>query len=257
MANFELKIIGTYAECLAAMNAVNGGLSATSLSGAATPNMLSGNEASHSEPDETGPVNTNAPAVDSVGLPWDARIHSTNKAQTADGTWRKRRGADAATIASVEAELKLRGSQGAGMFMNPNAAQQQPQFTGATAQVQMPQGQPMGQPQGMPQGMPQGQPMGMPQGQPQYQMQPQMQPQFQQQPIGPMDFNQFMAHLSTQMAKRDPAGNMLITAEYLATVCQRLSMQFQRPFNAITDVAADINLIGAAAAIITADGRWS
>jgi len=45
-------------------------------------------------------------AVDKAGLPWDARIHSSNKATVADGTWRKKRGVEPATVVAVEAELR-------------------------------------------------------------------------------------------------------------------------------------------------------
>lgn len=46
------------------------------------------------------------PTTDKNGLPWDERIHSSNKALNADGTWRRRRGVDDDTVAQVEAELK-------------------------------------------------------------------------------------------------------------------------------------------------------
>lgn len=47
--------------------------------------------------------------VDKNGLPWDARIHSgpaKDKPKNADGTWRKKRGVDDATIAAISAELR-------------------------------------------------------------------------------------------------------------------------------------------------------
>lgn len=44
--------------------------------------------------------------VDAAGLPWDARIHSSNKAFVADGTWRQRRGTAPDLLAKVEAELR-------------------------------------------------------------------------------------------------------------------------------------------------------
>ncbi len=48
-----------------------------------------------------------AGAVDSTGLPWDARIHSTPPRAKEDGRWRKKRNVDDAVfIASVEAELR-------------------------------------------------------------------------------------------------------------------------------------------------------
>lgn len=55
-----------------------------------------------------GPT-TPAPSgdVDSAGLPWDKRIHSSSKAKNADGSWRKLRGLnDGALVARVEAELR-------------------------------------------------------------------------------------------------------------------------------------------------------
>lgn len=58
------------------------------------------------------PASTSAadPAVgqvelDSAGCPWDARIHTSNKATIGDGTWRKKPGVDPALFESVKAEL--------------------------------------------------------------------------------------------------------------------------------------------------------
>lgn len=47
-----------------------------------------------------------ATSLDSAGLPWDERIHSSSKNTVADGTWRRKRGVDEALVASVEAELR-------------------------------------------------------------------------------------------------------------------------------------------------------
>jgi len=55
--------------------------------------------------EDEGEQNTNAPTVDKNNLPWDERIHAGTKALNADGTWKKRRGVDDATIAAVTAEL--------------------------------------------------------------------------------------------------------------------------------------------------------
>lgn len=44
--------------------------------------------------------------LDSKGLPWDKRIHSSSRAKVADGSWRKVRGVDDALVAQVEAELR-------------------------------------------------------------------------------------------------------------------------------------------------------
>lgn len=58
---------------------------------------------------------TPAPAVDldSKGLPWDERIHASTKSKIASGEWKAKRGADAALIATVEAELRARVVQSA------------------------------------------------------------------------------------------------------------------------------------------------
>lgn len=79
-------------------------------------------------PTEATPV-----PVDKDGLPWDARIHSSNKKTIADGTWQKRRGVDPALVVTVESELrKLMGATSitatvvppveAWPFPTPNAA---------------------------------------------------------------------------------------------------------------------------------------
>lgn len=58
------------------------------------------------------PASTSAEALaagqaelDSAGCPWDARIHTSNKATIGDGTWRKKPGVDPALFESVRAEL--------------------------------------------------------------------------------------------------------------------------------------------------------
>lgn len=55
---------------------------------------------------ESSVAATNPPDRDASGLPWDERIHAASKALNSDGTWRKRRGVDDATVDAVEAELR-------------------------------------------------------------------------------------------------------------------------------------------------------
>lgn len=56
---------------------------------------------------QTNPSATeNAATHDSAGLPWDERIHSSNRAFNADGTWRRRRGVSDDLVKQVEAELR-------------------------------------------------------------------------------------------------------------------------------------------------------
>lgn len=45
-------------------------------------------------------------ALDKHGLPWDERIHTSSKAANADGSWRRKRGVDDATVTKVEGELR-------------------------------------------------------------------------------------------------------------------------------------------------------
>lgn len=53
-----------------------------------------------------GTENSAVSALDSRGLPWDARIHASSKALTKDGSWRYKRGAEQSEIDAVEAELR-------------------------------------------------------------------------------------------------------------------------------------------------------
>lgn len=55
----------------------------------------------------TTTVNAGSVDVDSEGLPWDGRIHSSNKKKIAkDDTWQLRRGIDSAVVEQVRAELR-------------------------------------------------------------------------------------------------------------------------------------------------------
>lgn len=59
----------------------------------------------------TGPiaspaVNAQNVAVDKTGIAWDERIHSSSKAFNADGSWRARKGIDAATKARIDGEIR-------------------------------------------------------------------------------------------------------------------------------------------------------
>lgn len=65
----------------------------------------SAEEAFSSGPTLVVPQST-ASNLDKSGLPWDERIHSSSKALTADGLWRKKRGVDDAKVAEVEGQLK-------------------------------------------------------------------------------------------------------------------------------------------------------
>jgi hypothetical protein len=47
-----------------------------------------------------------AVVLDKNGLPWDERIHASSHTKNADGSWRTKRGVDAALVVTVESELK-------------------------------------------------------------------------------------------------------------------------------------------------------
>lgn len=64
-------------------------------------------------PTKDAVMQTPAFGLDSMGLPWDERIHSTSAAKNKDGSWRTRRGVEPATVKQVEHELiaKLKTGQ--------------------------------------------------------------------------------------------------------------------------------------------------
>jgi len=80
-----------------------------------TSEALLRQEANRAAGNPTGPssAGTAGPVYDSSGLRWDERIHGKSGDGTlptnADGTWRKRRGVDDATVAAVTAELRAAG----------------------------------------------------------------------------------------------------------------------------------------------------
>lgn len=51
-------------------------------------------------------INAGAQQLDADGLPWDARIHSSNKKLDGKGKWWARRNTAPATVVAVEAELR-------------------------------------------------------------------------------------------------------------------------------------------------------
>lgn len=67
---------------------------------AASAAAISPTAVSAASPAPTGTV------VDSTGLPWDSRIHSTARTFNADGTWRARRGLADGYAALIEKELR-------------------------------------------------------------------------------------------------------------------------------------------------------
>jgi hypothetical protein len=59
-----------------------------------------------STPPSAAAAPTAAPARDSTGIVWDARIHASTKTKTKDGSWTAKRNVDPAFRAQVEADLR-------------------------------------------------------------------------------------------------------------------------------------------------------
>lgn len=104
-------------------NAAIGEIKAVTVLQPATPTGTSESEA--------GDTPTTA-THDKTGLPWDARIHSTPATLTSKEVWRKRKGVDDITVATVEAELRGGAAQQAPA--TPPAMQMPP----APPAIQMP-----------------------------------------------------------------------------------------------------------------------
>lgn len=162
-------------------------------------------------PDEDdGPADPNAPEVDSAGLPWDERIHAKTKKLNGDDTWKKRRnGPSGAPLAAIEAELRARG-------MVPVAAP-------------VPVAPPIAPP-------PVAAPVPAPAPAP-----------IAPAPVAdPTDIMAFMQQLQEQMKNTDANGAPLITPDYLAALCQRVTAatEGKSVLTAITDLSAHPHLIG-------------
>ena len=213
------------------------------------------NVAASNDDDETGDTPVAAGSVDSTGLPWDDRIHSTPAKLTSKGVWRAKRGVVDTLVTQVEAELRARSSQS-------QPAPQQMQQPAPVQQYQppVPQMPPVNidpnfqPPQSViipPQQMQQ--PAPVQQYQPPV---PQPAPQQMQQPVaapapGSIDFMGFMQHVMTisQTGKAD--------ANYFADLANRVGAAFQTQLpQGITNFQQDQRMVDYAIQIMTQEGRW-
>jgi len=77
-------------------------------------------------PQPVFPANTAAPQspnpveVDSKGMPWDARIHSSSKTKVTDGTWKYKRGVSDEEVKAVEYESRADNMDAAALFTAPS-----------------------------------------------------------------------------------------------------------------------------------------
>lgn len=202
--------------------------------------------------DDSGPVNTNAPAFDTSGLPWDERIHAATKTANADGTWKKRRnGPTGAELAAIEAELRARTAAQPAPVPMP-----QPVPQPAPVPMPAPIPQPVPQLASVPMPAPVAAPIAQPMPAPVVEVAPQPEAMAQQ----PLDFMGFMTHIQEQTMKQDANGAPMIHTDYLADLTRRVSAAYephgQPPLTAITDIGAFPHMIEYAIALIKNDGRW-
>lgn len=223
------------------------------------------------EGDDTGPAGDGA-GTDADGLPWDERIHSSNKQKSANGKWMKRRGGPkGAELAAIEAEIRS-GGTGNGPppppmpttapAPMPTAAPvaptpPMPTATAETAETDetplyermkaaaaAPAPMPTAGPTPMPAAtapMPQAAPAPMPVAEP---------------PVTPatpasadpasLDFPSLMQHIGPKMGD----GEGQISAAYLQQVCAHYGIA------ALTDLALKPELIASIVAQFQVDGRW-
>lgn len=236
-----LTIRGTASQLAVVLAALNGTTALTppapALPGPVPflPPMPSGGEI---DDDDAGTPAVVAPGqVDGAGFPWDERIHSGSKKTKADGTWNRRKGVDAATIAAVEAELR------AAQVVPVPAPVPGP----APVMPPMPAPVPMPTPQPAPVPMPAPQPLPV-------------EPTPAALPNGQIDFNTFMQNITVGMTKPNAQGAPTIDALYLAQVTQEVATAFGSPLTVITDIgghARAVEMSTYAMQCLQRDQRWS
>lgn len=87
-------------------------------------------------PVSTSAAEASGTQLDKAGCPWDARIHTSNKAVIGDGTWRKKPGVDPALFESVKAELM--GKPSADTATVPDTSTPNPTSAPASAVPEVP-----------------------------------------------------------------------------------------------------------------------
>lgn len=185
-------------------------------------------EALHSVEDVTG-------KVDADGLPWDERIHSSNKKMTAKGVWVRRRGLTDLQFDEIAAQLK--GGEPVSPYIPPAIPAPQPAASEQWAHLGNPvppPPAPMGQyiPPHVPQTI--SSPVHVP---------PAVQPaQYQ---IGDV------LNKVTQIYGADPAG----ATAYINSITHRLSVQFQVQVQSLTDITNQPQMIAFVMQMFASDGK--
>lgn len=260
MAKYELRILAdTPQELMQLLMGNSAGLVALNTIAAAGGNSQGAAATTgDDEADDNSPGDTNQ-THDARGIPWDARIHSSNhKTNAKDGAWRKARGVTDAQVAAVEQELHSKG-----LVRVPGQQQQpapspiaQPQPMAAIPQQPVPMPQIMQPPAPAPvpmqqmQPVPMQQPMQMPQTQP-APIQQQQQPM--QMPPAQLDGNGFMQQLARLM-QPDANGTVRVGPDYIARITTEIAQAFGRQLNTITDILGEPNMINFAVQAMQRDG---
>lgn len=78
----------------------------TTSSGQAIPASVPPVPSSAKVAETVAPPQTSHVELDSEGLPWDSRIHSSSRGKIANGTWKLMRGSDPARVEAVKGELR-------------------------------------------------------------------------------------------------------------------------------------------------------
>lgn len=105
-ANIAAAYFGHTAQSVAVAVSETGGLTATvQPTTVVIPGTAPAMPTEAGDGDGDGPANTNPPAYDSAGIPWDERIHAGTKGMNNDGTWKRRRNTSDVTYKIVMAEL--------------------------------------------------------------------------------------------------------------------------------------------------------
>lgn len=202
-------------------------------------------------------VATDAPALDSTGLPWDARIHAASKAMVSGNKWRKRKGVADATVIAVEAEL--RGTPAAvpmPVMSIPSLAPMMPAVEASVAQTPIMQMPPALTPPPAMQMPPALAPAPEPVvSTPVPVMEPIPAPVPEPvAPSGDLDMAGFMAHLTTLMQQGRVTTDDLIAV--VGAVNAAFTPHGHAAIAAITDVGSDPQKLAYAVQVLQANAKW-
>lgn len=182
---------------------------------------------------------------DADGLPWDARIHSSNKKKKADGRWVSRRNVDESTYNQVVNELRSGAS--APMPVQGGYTQPAPQYSAPPMPpVNTPHTMPA-QNYGNPPIPPAAHQYGEPPRPPGYTAPANSMP-----PAQPAtrNINDLFGKIQ-QICASDPAG----AGSYINSLTSRLSQQFQVQVSSVNDITNRPDMIDYAFQLIAADGK--